>query len=128
MLVTVMMVCLLGKEAPLYQGHEAESPLSRSFIWRFHQKFEHGFDRFAEKYKSGLEWALEHRAATLAVFAVVALGSLVLIPVIGRDFFPDVDSWHMEFHVRPPAGAPIKSPTATRHPGDAGERPRNAAR
>src|SRR5258708_9697586 len=111
MLVTVMMVCLLGKEAPLYQGHEAESPLSRSFIWRFHQKFEHGFDRFAEKYKGGLEWALEHRAATLAVFAIVALGSLALIPVIGRDFFPYVDSGQMEFHIRPPVGTRIETAT-----------------
>jgi hypothetical protein len=33
---------LLPKEAPLYQGREQESSLSRSFIWRFHQKFEHG--------------------------------------------------------------------------------------
>jgi multidrug efflux pump subunit AcrB len=72
-LVPTMMHFLLPKEAPLYQGQEAESPLSQSFIWRFHQKFEHGFDQFAEKYKGGLEWVLEHRAATLAVFAVVAL-------------------------------------------------------
>jgi outer membrane protein TolC len=35
-LVPTMMHFLLPKEAPLYQGQEAESPLSRSFIWRFH--------------------------------------------------------------------------------------------
>jgi multidrug efflux pump subunit AcrB len=110
-LVPTMMHFLLPKEAPLYQGQEAESPLSRSFIWRFHQKFEHGFDRFAEKYKGGLEWALGHRAATLAVFAVVSLGSLALIPVIGRDFFPYVDSGQMEFHVRPPVGTRIETAT-----------------
>ncbi len=93
-----MMHFLLPKEAPLYQGlAEQESPLSRSFIWRFHEKFEHGFDRFAEKYKGGLEWALEHRALTLTTFAVVVMGSFALIPVIGRDFFPYVDSGQMEF-------------------------------
>src|ERR1700746_1100832 len=104
-----MMHFLLPKEAPLYQGREEESPLSRSCIWRFHQRFEHGFDRFAEKYKGGLEWALEHRAVTLTTFAVVVLGSFTLIPVIGRDFFPYVDSGQMEFHVRPPVGTRIET-------------------
>ena len=110
-LVPTMMHFLLPKEVPLYQGREEESPLSRSFIWRFHQKFEHGFDRFAEKYKGGLEWALGHRAVTLAVFAAVTVGSLALIPIIGRDFFPYVDSGQMEFHVRPPVGTRIETAT-----------------
>jgi CzcA family heavy metal efflux pump len=110
-LVPAMMHFLLPKEVPLYQGREKESPLSRSFIWRFHQKFEHGFDRFAEKYKGGLEWALGHGAVTLAVFAAVTLGSLALIPIIGRDFFPYVDSGQMEFHVRPPVGTRIETAT-----------------
>jgi len=110
-LVPTMMHFLLPKEVPLYQGQEQESPLSRSFIWRFHQKFEHGFDRFAEKYKRGLEWALGHSKTTLVAFAVVSLGSLALIPVIGRDFFPYVDSGQMEFHVRPPAATRIETAT-----------------
>ena len=110
-LVPTMMHFLLPKEVPLYQGQEKESPLSRSFIWRFHQRFERGFDWFAEKYKGRLEWALGHPKITLVVFAGVSLGSLALIPVIGRDFFPYVDSGQMEFHVRPPAGTRIETAT-----------------
>jgi multidrug efflux pump subunit AcrB len=108
-LVPTMMHFLLPKEVPLYQGQEKESPLSRSFIWRFHQKFERGFDRFAENYKRGLAWALEHSTMTLVAFGVVALGSLALIPVVGQDFFPYVDSGQMEFHVRPPVGTRIET-------------------
>jgi multidrug efflux pump subunit AcrB len=108
-LVPAMMHFLLPKEVPLYQGQE--TPLRRSFIWRFHEKFDHGFDRFAERYKSGLEWALGHATTTLVAFAVMALGSLALIPVIGRDFFPYVDSGQMEFHVRPPVGTRIETAT-----------------
>ena len=108
-LVPTMMHFLLLKEVPLYQGQEKESPLSRSPIWRFHQRFEKGFDWFAKKYDGGLEWALGHRAITLTVFAAVCLGSLALVPVIGRDFFPYVDSGQMEFHVRPPAGTRIET-------------------
>ena len=110
-LVPTMMHFLLPKEVPLYQGQEKESPLSRSFIWRFHQRFERGFDWFAERYKGGLEWALGHATMTLVAFAVVVLGSMALIPVIGRDFFPYVDSGQMEFHVRPPAGTRIETAT-----------------
>ena len=110
-LVPTMMHFLLPKEVPLYQGQEKESPLSRSVIWRFHQRFERGFDWFAQKYKGRLEWALGHSTITLVVFAVVSLGSLALIPVIGRDFFPYVDSGQMEFHVRPPAGTRIETAT-----------------
>src|SRR6201988_4558463 len=108
-LVPTMMHFLLPKEVPLYQGQEKESPLSRSFIWRFHQRFDRGFERFAETYKRGLEWALGHAAMTLVAFAVVALGSLALIPVVGKDFFPYVDSGQMEFLVRPPAGTRIET-------------------
>ena len=64
-LVPTMMHFLLPKEVPLYQGQEKESPLSRSFIWRFHQSFDRGFDWFAEKYKAALEWALGHPTMTL---------------------------------------------------------------
>jgi len=108
-LVPTMMHFLLRKEVPLYQGQEKESPLSRGFIWRFHKRFDQGFDWFAEKYKSGLTWALEHAAMTLIGFAVMVLGSIALIPVIGQDFFPYVDSGQMEFHVRPPAGTRIET-------------------
>ena len=108
-LVPTMMHFLLPKEVPLYQGQEEESPLSQSFFWRFHQKFERGFDRFAEKYKDALEWTLDHRAVTLVAFAVMCLCSMALIPVVGRDFFPYVDSGQMEFHVRPPVGTRIET-------------------
>jgi multidrug efflux pump subunit AcrB len=112
-LVPTMMHFLLPEEVPLYQGREKESPLSRSFIWQFHERFERGFDRFAEKYRNGLEWALEHRAITLVAFALISLGSLALIPVIGRDFFPYVDSGQMEFHIRPPVGTRIETARET---------------
>ncbi|MGA8528936.1 MAG: efflux RND transporter permease subunit, partial [Acidobacteriaceae bacterium] len=110
-LVPTMMHFLLPKEVPLYQGQEKDSPLSRGAIWRFHQGFERGFDWFAEKYKAALDWALEHRTMTLAGFAMMVVGSLALIPVIGQDFFPYVDSGQMEFHVRPPAGTRIETAT-----------------
>src|SRR6201998_4794617 len=110
-LVPTIMHFLLPAEVSLYQESDKESPLSRSLIWRLHQWFEHGFDSFQERYKTALNWSLGHRGFTLAAFAVLAFGSLTLIPVIGRDFFPYVDSGQMQFSVRPPAVTRIETTT-----------------
>ena len=106
-LVPTMMHMLLRPEVPLYQG--GDSPLTRSWIWRLHERFERGFDRFHERYESLLKWSLEHRATVLILFAVISLGSALLVFAVGEDFFPYVDSGQMEFHVRPPTGTRIET-------------------
>jgi multidrug efflux pump subunit AcrB len=106
-LVAAMMHFLLPPEVPLYQ-EGADSPQSHSLLWRFHQKFDHHFERFREWYRSLLEGALAHRAAVLVAFGVLSLASLTLVFFIGEDFFPYVDSGQMQFHVRPPAGTRIE--------------------
>ncbi len=106
-LVATMMHFLLPAEVSLYQGG-ADSPTSCSFIWRIHQRFERHFDGFQKRYTSLLTRALANRVGVLVGFAVVAVCSLLLVPVIGEDFFPYVDSGQMEFHVRPPTGTRIE--------------------
>jgi multidrug efflux pump subunit AcrB len=106
-LVATMMHFLLPREVSLYQGG-SESPTSRSFIWRFHLRFEHYFEKFQKRYRSLLEWALAHRTRVLVGFAIVSLASLPLVFVLGENFFPYVDSGQMEFHVRPPTGTRIE--------------------
>jgi multidrug efflux pump subunit AcrB len=110
-LVATMMHFLLPAEVSLYQGGEQTSPQSRSWIWRFHQRFERQFDRFREKFRSVLEWSLAHRALVIILFAVGSLGSLLLVFSIGENFFPYVDSGQMQFHVRPPNGTRIEVAT-----------------
>ncbi len=46
-----------------------------------------------------------------ALFAVGSLASLLLVPFIGENFFPYVDSGQMQFHVRPPSGTRIEVAT-----------------
>jgi CzcA family heavy metal efflux pump len=110
-LVATMMHFLLPSEVSLYQGGEESSPLSRTWIWRLHQRFEHQFHRFREKYRSVLEWSLHHRAAAIIIFAAGSLASLLLVFSIGENFFPYVDSGQMQFHVRPPTGTRIEVAT-----------------
>jgi len=106
-LVATMMHFLLPAEVSLYQGG-SESPTSRSFIWRFHLRFEHYFEKFQKRYRSLLEWALAHRTGVVVGFAIISLASLPLVFVLGENFFPYVDSGQMEFHVRPPTGTRIE--------------------
>ena len=105
-LLPTMMHSLLPKEVPLFQG--GETPLRRSFIWRFHERFDRHFENFQDRYRSALEWALAHRALVLIVFAIGCLGSLTLAFILGEDFFPYVDSGQMQLQVRPPAGTRIE--------------------
>jgi CzcA family heavy metal efflux pump len=107
-LVATMMHFLLPLEVSLYQEGAAPSPQSRSWIWRFHQRFEHHFDRFRERYRAALEWALAHRAPVMITFFAASLASLALVFWVGENFFPYVDSGQMQFHVRPPSGTRIE--------------------
>ena len=56
-----------------------------------------------------LDTCLHHRRVFLVGFFVACLGSLViLIPWLGRDFFPSVDSGMFKLHLRAPTGMRIE--------------------
>ena len=108
-LVPTMMHFLLAAEIDLYQDPSAsEREEKRSFIWRWHQKFDKQFEKFGHHYKEILEWCLENAGLTLLLFVGLVVLSLPLTFFIGRDFFPYVDSGQMNLHVRPPAGMRIE--------------------
>jgi multidrug efflux pump subunit AcrB len=109
-LVPTMMHFLLPKEVALYQ-RDAGDPApeeAKSWIWHVHEGFNKYFEWLREHYKTWLEWSLSHRPIVLLIFAVHVCGSLLLIPIIGRDFFPYVDSGQMRLHVVPPSGMRIE--------------------
>jgi multidrug efflux pump subunit AcrB len=73
-----------------------------------HYAFERGFRAFRETYRNALSWALSRPGPTIAFFVVLMLGSLLLFPQLGRDFFPEVDAGQMRLHVRAPPGTRIE--------------------
>ena len=73
-----------------------------------HNGFERGFSSLRETYRNGLSWALSQPALACGFFAVLMLGSLLLFPQLGRDFFPQVDAGEMRLHVRAPPGTRIE--------------------
>jgi len=108
-LVPTMMHFLLPAELHLYQDEGASKREEKTnWIWRWHQRFDHQFERMRHQYKHALSWCLENAAVTLTIFGVFVLLSLPLIFLIGRDFFPYVDSGQMRLHVTPPQGLRIE--------------------
>ena len=87
---------------------KSTSQSSRNAIWRFHEAFDRQFDKLRDFYGKCLAWALAHRAAVLGAFAIFVALSAALFPMIGRDFFPSVDSGQIRMHVRAPAGTRIE--------------------
>ena len=108
-LVPTMMHFLLPAELLLYQDESASKREEKTnWVWRWHQRFDHQFERMRHRYKLLLEWCLDHAAITLLLFAGFVLLSLPLLFFIGRDFFPYVDSGQMRLHVNPPEGLRIE--------------------
>lgn len=104
-LVPTMMHFLLPAEIGLYQDESASrAEEKRNFIWRWHKRFDHSFERMRHHYKGALEWCLENAALTLILFGTFVVLSLPIIFTIGEDFFPYVDSGQMRLHVNPPQG------------------------
>jgi len=88
---------------------EAENAPSRNPLVRLQKGFEAAFERFRHNYRGLLEVCLHHRRAFLIVFFAACLGSLaILIPWLGRDFFPAVDSGTFKLHMRAPTGMRIE--------------------
>jgi len=70
--------------------------------------FERGFERFRHGYRRLLGAVLQHRQAFAWGFLAFCLGSLVLIPLLGQDFFPAVDAGHFRLHMRARTGTRIE--------------------
>jgi CzcA family heavy metal efflux pump len=108
-LVPTMMHYLLPAEVPLYQPEEGKRPKEAdNWVWRVHERFEHHFEQFRDRYRVALEWSLHRRGLVLTIFFLFTGGSALLLLAIGRDFFPYVDSGQMRLHVVPPEGTRIE--------------------
>jgi multidrug efflux pump subunit AcrB len=88
---------------------EAHDTAVRNPLVRLQKRFEEAFERFHGGYRRLLEMCLHHRRVFLIAFFAASLGSLViLIPWLGRDFFPSVDSGTFKLHMRAPTGMRIE--------------------
>jgi multidrug efflux pump subunit AcrB len=109
-LVPVLVNFLLGAEHS-FEGSEEDRlahTAPRSIFGRINERFNDGFLWVQARYTEALEKILQHqRPALIASISVMATGFL-LLPFIGRDFFPAVDAGQFRLHVRALPGTRIE--------------------
>ncbi|HET9994786.1 MAG TPA: efflux RND transporter permease subunit [Candidatus Acidoferrum sp.] len=78
------------------------------FFRRYQQGFERGFERFREGYRRALHSAIHSPGLFSALFLAFCVFSMLLIFVLGRDFFPKVDAGQIRLHMRARTGLRIE--------------------
>jgi multidrug efflux pump subunit AcrB len=97
-----------------YRGHTADPGEVPTWLRPFvalQSSFERGFVRFREGYRWMLGAVLMHHTVFVILFLAFCIGTLLLIPQLGQDFFPTVDAGHFRLHVRAPGGTRIEETT-----------------
>jgi multidrug efflux pump subunit AcrB len=94
------------------RNHDRHSKEGMAFWIRpfaaIQRHFENAFNRFREAYAKLLGRILQHRIAFVGGFLAFCVGSWLLVPVLGQDFFPNVDAGAFQLHVRAPTGTRIE--------------------
>src|SRR3989454_852268 len=102
---TLAMYLLSSEDEYQSEDHIGEK---MGFFRRYQQGFEKGFESFREGYRRALRTAL-HSPRLFAVCFLAFCGfSLLLIGVLGRDFFPKVDAGQIRLHMRARTGLRIE--------------------
>lgn len=108
-IVPTMCNYMLGAEIGLYREEDQGQNSGKGGpLWQFHLAFNRGFGAIRGVYQAMLNWCLHHPAFVLLSFLLLVGVSAPLVPMVGRDFFPTVDSGQFRLHVRAPAGTRIE--------------------
>jgi CzcA family heavy metal efflux pump len=93
----------------LLKEHHGEEHATGSDIFsRVQRGFARGFDRMRSGYRASLTFCLDRAWLFVILFLVLCAGSALLIPVLGRDFFPTVDAGLIRLHMRARAGQRVE--------------------
>jgi multidrug efflux pump subunit AcrB len=85
------------------QDNQGQGRAARFNRWR-----DEKFDKLREAYAGVLSVCVAHRRLFLGAMLLFTLVGIVLVEVIGFDFFPTVDTGQMRLHVRAPIGTRIE--------------------
>jgi CzcA family heavy metal efflux pump len=92
---------------------QEQAAAARPNAWqRFQRRFEAGFERLRGRYQGLLTTVLHRQRVFIPVFLAGVLLSLLLLPLLGRNFFPEVDAGQIKLHVRVPSGIRVEQTAA----------------
>src|SRR5437016_12019715 len=102
---TLAMYLLTAEDEYHAEEHVGER---MGFFRRYQQGFEQKFEQFREAYQSALHTALHFPRFFTAAFLGFCIFSVLLVFVLGRDFFPKVHAGQIRLHLRARTGLRIE--------------------
>ena len=90
---------------------EEHAALGSNMFARLQKRFEKGFADMREGYRNLLALAMTKRRRFVFGFLGAVAASMLLVPFLGEDFFPSVDSGQITLHTRTPAGTRVEDTT-----------------
>ncbi|SDS63191.1 efflux RND transporter permease subunit [Bradyrhizobium canariense] len=105
-LVPTMAKYLLQPHTHLGEGEER--PRSRNPLVRFQRAFETHFERVRGGYRDLLSMAMQRRPIFVIGFLGFVAVSFLLVPFLGRNFFPSVDAGSILMHARAQIGTRVE--------------------
>ena len=111
-LVPTLAMYLLKPHVEHGDAHMAGSATSPNPLVRLQRGFEARFEKIRTGYVGLLHRALNARKPFLLGFMGIVILSFGLLPMLGSNFFPSVDSGQIAMHIRVPVGSRIEDTAA----------------
>ncbi len=91
-----------------HEERAARAP-ARNPLVRFQRGFETRFEALRAGYHGLLQAGMAHRGMFVVGFMVIGATAFLLLPWLGRDFFPSVDGGQVRLHLRAASGTRIEA-------------------
>jgi multidrug efflux pump subunit AcrB len=88
--------------------HDPHQSHGTGLFARFQRGFERRFSTIRDGYRDMLAAGLHHGLAFIVAFMVIGSTAFLLLPWLGRDFFPSVDAGEVRLHLRAPSGTRLE--------------------
>jgi multidrug efflux pump subunit AcrB len=113
-LVPVLFNYLLRNDMQSHQEHDPAGTHRKTMnpFRLIHRGFDDGFCKFRDAYHATVSWCVSRPLPTVIFFVLLMVVSCLLFPLLGEDFFPQVDAGQMRLHVRCPPGSRIETTQA----------------
>ena len=92
----------------IMRGHEHRPAEPTNFLARFQRGFERRFENFRSGYQQLLEATVAHRRLFALCFVAFCILSMTLVFFLGEDFFPQVDAGLLRLHLRARPGLRVE--------------------
>jgi multidrug efflux pump subunit AcrB len=89
-------------------GIAIETHVAKNWLARFNDRFNKAYIAVRTRYTEALTWFIGNRRRAFLIAGAAMITPFLLLPFVGRDFFPDVDAGQLRLHVRVQPGTRLE--------------------